>query len=191
MKEAYGTFTPPFISPTYELVLVVRRTLLGEQQRKLDALQEQLDARDTRIGKLACKLDSLKFSVRKNLKELLKPLAKKYKLALSKFDSDNANFEFDKDRQVIKVWHKTFPQQQAIEVPMPADLKAICVERTKVLEERDLLAQEFKAMEDSLYAKRTKLADELETILAQELTKQFLAKLPKKTLARLKAIAAG
>ena len=192
MKEAYGTFTPPCVSSTDELVWSVSRALLAEQQRKLDALREQLVAREARIGELADKFDSLRISVRQNLKELLKPLAKKHKLVLAKFDSEHANFTFDKDRQVINVCPPTFSQRvETIEVPMPDDLKAICVERAKVFEERDILAQEVKATKDSLHAKEVKLTNELGTILAQEQAKQFLAKLDKKTLAKLKAIAAG
>jgi hypothetical protein len=183
------THLPPQLSETSEMIWAVNHTLLAEQHRKLNVLRERIYANERHLGELVKKFDSLKDSI--DLPELLKPIAKKLGIVLSRFTINL--FDFDKDKQVIVVSLRTDSPTgyRKVEVPMPKDLKAICVERAKVKAEFSILLKEQSAAEKQLYDADRKLTNELKSVLAQEQAEQFLARLPKKTIAKLKAIAAG
>ena len=200
MKESYGPspFCHPFFSmmgghSDHALIHAVSRKLLSVRHAKLRELKDQCNAKDDRLRDLRYQFDAMKGSVEAKLPELLKPVARK--LGFPKLSAwDVRVYDFNKDKQVVfvELKHKADKQQyKQVEIPMPDDLKANCVERAKVMAERDAIEKQRGVVGTGIDVATEKLESELYDLATQQQAEQFIAKLDKKALAKLKAIAAA
>jgi len=196
MKESYGPMMcHPFFSmmgahANHDLIHAVSRKLLAERRAKYEELKNQYNEKEQRLRDLRDQFDAMKGSVEAKLPELLKPVVKKLGLKLSAWDV--RVYDFNKDKQVVfvELKHKLDKQQyKQVEIPMTDDLKSNCVERAFVMAERDAIEKLRGAACNGIDIATEKLESELYDLATQQQAEQFIAKLDKKSLAKLKAIA--
>ena len=198
MNEDYGPspMCHPFFRmmgahANHDLIHAVSRKLLAERRAKHQELKNQYNEKEQRLRDLRDQFDAMKGSVEARLPELLKPVVRKLRLKLSAWVV--RVYEFNKDKQVVfvELRHKEDKQQyKQVEIPMTDDLKSNCVERAFVMAERDAIEKLRGAACNGIDIATEKLESELYDLATQQQAEQFIAKLDKKALAKLKAIAA-
>jgi len=176
----------------YSLLRAVSRRLLADLIAKEEALADQLEAKKRRLKTLQDQIDAMRPAVEAQLPKLLKPVFKKYGLRPDAWGSF-CIYDFHKTTQVmtIELRNKTDSTIKRVEVPMPEPVKSKCVEWPKVKAEQGALDEQRSALRHSIDIRAEKMETVLYDIMMQRQADAFIAKLPKKALAKLKAIASG
>lgn len=186
MMDAY-----PGHDQNYALAHAVARRLLADLIAKKEVLAGQIEAKREQLRVLGDQLDATKPAVEAQLPILLKPVFKKLGL---KPGSRNASiYDLHKTAQcmTIDLQDKIDHTLRRAEIPMPEPMKSKCVEWVKVRAEYDALEKQSSVLHNSFSARTKKIEDALYDLLMQRQADDFMARLPKKALAKLKAIASG
>jgi ribosome-associated translation inhibitor RaiA len=174
--------------------------LLAKDHAEEKSLKEQWQAMDDRLQLLRDQFDGLLSAKTfpQRLRRLVKPALKRF--LKDRYLGQNSSHpeEWDasvenyfKDRRVFDVTlkHKSgLGSHYRVEVVMPGDFKANCVEREKLMVSAAAIEKQRSAVAKRLDKVEEKLERELYDIICQQQAEAFLASLPKKTLAKLKAI---
>jgi hypothetical protein len=175
----------------YALAHAVARRLLADLIAKEEVLAGQIEAKKEQLRVLGDQIDAMKPAVEARLPILLKPVFKK--LGLNPGSRNASIYDFHKTAQcmTIDLQDKIDHTTRRAEIPMPEPMKSKCVEWVKARAEYDALDKQRDVLHDSFSARTKKIEDALYDLMMQRQADAFIAKLPKKALANLKAIAKG
>lgn len=176
---------------SYELARAVVRRLLVDLIAEEEDLNAQGEAKGGRLKALHDQVKAMEPAVEAQLPKLLKPVFEK--LGLNPSDRSARIYDLHKAEQImtIDLRNKTDSTIRRAEVPMPEPMKSKCVEWAKVRAEQAALDKQRNVLHDSITARARKMETVLYDLMMQRQADAFIAKLPKKALAKLKEIASG
>lgn len=175
-----------------ELAHAVARRLLADLIAKKEVLAGQIEAKEGQLRAFHDQIDAMRSDVEVQLPKLLKPVFKNLGLNPNDWTAHIYDLRKAEGLLLIDLHNKTDKgQHKQVDVPMPETMKSKCVEWAKARTEQSALEKQSNVLHNSISARFKKMEVALYDLMMQRQAEAFLAKLPKRTLAKLKAIAKG
>lgn len=198
MNEDYGPrsmMCHPFFSmmgdhAERDVTRAVARRLLAPRYSQYKELKGQCAAMEQQLHGKREQWEAMKPVFAEKLPELLKPVWKKLRLKSSAWNAHVYQYDGKKGIATVELKHKTDKSlYKTVEVPLTDDMKTFYAEWDKVTAERDAIEKLRGAVGNGIDVATEKLESELYDLATQQQAEQFLAKLDKLDLCKLKAIA--
>jgi len=175
----------------YELVRAVIRRVLADLIAKKEDLADQFEAKESQLSALRDQYEAMRSDVEVQLPKLLKPVFKNLGLNPNDWSAHIYDLRKAEGLLLIDLRNRASKENKQVDFPMPEPMKAKCIEWAKVKAEQAAIDKQSNILHNLILARTQKMEEALRDIMMQQQADDFIAKLPKKALDKLKAIATG